>query len=173
MTNAEIEKYITSCVNAFPKSIKVLVITGGECMIFPDKVKYAIGIAKKFGLSTRIVTNGFWASSYKKAKSVLEDLKEANLNEINFSTGDDHSQWVSLKNIRNAAVAAARLAFIPIINIESHDKSSPKILQFFGKDTVFMKLVKENKISMKRGAWMSFDEKIRHKPQELYSSYAF
>ena len=134
-------------------------------MIYPEKVKYAIQLAKEFGLITRIVTNGFWASSYKKAKAILEDLKGSNLNEINFSTGDDHSKWIPLRNVRNAAVAAARLGFIPIINIETHDNSSPKILQFFGKDIAFMKLVKEKKISLERGAWMRFDKNstISHK----------
>lgn len=81
----------------------------------------------------------------KKAKTILEDLKASNLNEINFSTGDDHSKWIPQKNVRNAAVAAARLGFIPIINIETHDNSSPKILQFFGKDKIFMKLVGDKK----------------------------
>lgn len=158
MSNSEMEKYISSCMKAFPKSIKVLVITGGECMIYPEKVKYAIKLAKQFGLTTRIVTNGFWASSYNKAKTILEDLKAHDLNEINFSTGDDHSKWVPLKNFRNAAVAAARLGYMPLINIEAHDESSPAILQFFGKDSVFMKLVEDKKISMNRGAWMRFDE---------------
>lgn len=165
MSNEEITKYITSCVEAFPQSMKVLVITGGECMIYPEKVKHALQLAKTFGLVTRIVTNAFWASSYKKAKTILEDLKASNLDEINFSTGDDHSKWVPQKNVRNAAVAAARLGFIPIINIETHDNSSPKILQFFGKDKIFMKLVGDKKITLERGAWMRFDEKsiVSHK----------
>ena len=55
-------------MKAFPKSIKVLVITGGECMIYPEKVKYAIKLAKQFGLTTRIVTNGFWPQATIKRR---------------------------------------------------------------------------------------------------------
>lgn len=165
MSNNEIEKYISSCMDAFPKSIKVLVITGGECMIYPNKVKYTIKLAKKYGLTTRIITNGFWASTYTKAKAILEDLKKHGLDEINFSTGDDHTEWIPLKNVRNASVAAARVGFSPFINIETHDESSPRILKFLGRDSVFMKFVENKKISMNRGAWMSFDKKrsISHK----------
>lgn len=158
MTDFEIKKYITSCMKAFPNSIKVLVITGGECMIYLQKVKYAIQIAQSYGLLTRIVTNAYWATSYKKAKDILADLKNVGLTEINFSTGDDHSEWIPLNNISYAAIASAQLGYIPIINVETHDNASPGILQFFGNNNIFMKLVKDKKIRIERGAWMRFDK---------------
>lgn len=173
MTNAEIKKYISSCVQSFPKSIKVLVITGGECMIYPQKVKLALKLAKKYRLITRIVTNGFWANDFNRAKKILNELKKYQLDEINFSTGDDHSKWIPLKNIRNAAIAAAEIGYKPIINVETHDLSSPKIIQFFLNDSIFFDFVKNKKIILERGAWMKFQQecKITHSnciPLERY-----
>lgn len=134
-------------------------------MIYPQKVKHAIQLAKSHGLITRIATNAFWASNYRSTKTALEDLKNQGLDEINFSTGDDHSKWVSIRNVRNAAVISARLGFIPIINIETHDNASPNILRKFGHDKVFMELVKKGRIKIERGAWMRFNDNssITHK----------
>lgn len=113
MTYKDMKYYVDSCLLEYHDSLKVLVITGGECMIYKANVYRIIKYATKLGLSTRIVTNAFWATSYKDAYSTITELKKAGLKEINFSTGDDHRKWVPLKNVRNAAVAASRLGFSP------------------------------------------------------------
>lgn len=117
MTYEEMKKYVDLCMKQYHDSLKVLVITGGECMIYRKNVEKIIFYATKIGLSTRIVTNAFWATSYKIAMDIVKRLVDCGLKEINFSTGDEHQKSVPLRNVRNASVASARLGLVPIINI--------------------------------------------------------
>lgn len=48
-------------------------------------------------LLCRVVTNGYWAKSSEIALDILSKCKEAGLDEINFSTGDDHLEYVSIE----------------------------------------------------------------------------
>lgn len=147
------------CLIEYSKSLKVLVLTGGECMIYEDITKASIKYASSLGLITRIVTNGFWATTYKNALTKIKELKDCGLNEINFSSGIDHQQWVPFRKVRNAAVAASRIGFLPIINFESHEptKFDNQLLDILLKDKTLSSLLNENKIKIERGVWMKFD----------------
>ena len=123
MTLTEMKKYLDLCLKEYP-SIKMLVFSGGECTLLKQDLLEMISYAYSKGLSTRIVTNGWWAKSYKIATEKIKILKEAGLNEINFSTGDDHQEWIPFRNVRNAAVAAYRNGLICAINVETKDSSS-------------------------------------------------
>lgn len=68
-------------------------------------VKRIIEYANSLNLSTRIVTNAFWASTEDKAKKYIYSLAESGLDEINFSTGDEHLKFVPIDNILNAVKA--------------------------------------------------------------------
>jgi MoaA/NifB/PqqE/SkfB family radical SAM enzyme len=72
LTVPEIKKYISETVKAY-SSIKVLVLTGGECFLYGKKLEDIIKHASSYGLITRIVTNGFWAKDYNKADETLID----------------------------------------------------------------------------------------------------
>ena len=75
MTYEEMKKYVDLCMKQYHDSLKVLVITGGECMIYRKNVEKIIFYATKIGLSTRIVTNAFWATSYKIAMDIVRKFK--------------------------------------------------------------------------------------------------
>lgn len=139
-------------------TIKVLVLTGGECMLFPKRINLITKYATNLGLSVRIVTNGFWAKNYSIAYDIIKLLVKNGLSEINFSTGDDHQQWIPFKNIRNASVAASRLGLLPIINVETHDNESTNTFGQIVKDKIFLKLIASNKIKIERGIWMNFSK---------------
>lgn len=156
MTYEEMKKYVDLCMKQYHDSLKVLVITGGECMIYRKNVEKIIFYATKIGLSTRIVTNAFWATSYKIAMDIVKRLVDCGLKEINFSTGDEHQKSVPLRNVRNASVASARLGLVPIINIETHDNSSEHTLKRLVKDKVFIGFVSKSLIKIEKGVWISF-----------------
>ena len=86
----EMKSYIDKSLSAYRSTLKVLVLTGGECMLLGNKIYEIIKHGKENGLLVRIVTNGYWAKSYRIAFNKLQKLKNAGLYEINFSTGDDH-----------------------------------------------------------------------------------
>lgn len=115
---------IDSAKNSFP-DIKLIVLTGGECFLLgEDILDNTIKHISKLGLKSRIVTNAFWANSFREAYKTLLNLRESGLNEINVSTGDEHLKWVSLDNIINVIVAAVHNKIPISINIESSASKS-------------------------------------------------
>lgn len=48
------------------ETIKVLIITGGECFLIGNDLVQIIDYASNKGLATRVVTNGYWANNKKK-----------------------------------------------------------------------------------------------------------
>lgn len=95
-----------------------VVFTGGEPMMRPADVLAAISHAKDLGLSTRTVTNAFWAVDMRRAHHMIDELVTAGLDEINFSTGDQHARFVPLANVRRATKAAQRAGLVPHVMVE-------------------------------------------------------
>lgn len=92
--------HIDSAVSTY-KDLQVVVLTGGECFL---NMTYLLSLIKHIhshNLTCRVVTNGFWAKSKEIAVKLLSECKKSGLDEINFSTGDDHLQYVSIDKIKN------------------------------------------------------------------------
>ncbi len=100
-------------------NIKRLIWSGGECFLLGDDLKKGIRYGHSLGLNSRCVTNGFWAISEEVAFNTLKELKKCGLDEINFSTGDDHQLFVSEDKIFNAVIAAAKLGLRVVVSIET------------------------------------------------------
>lgn len=157
--------YMNQVKRDFPK-VKVLVLTGGECTLLPDLTEIIKVGTEEYGLSVRIVTNAHWANSYEKACKKVKEWTEAGLKEINFSTGDEHLEYVSAETIKNAILASVEYGLVPFLNVESQE--SHKIdSNFFVKDEQLSKLVLENKLIIINGIWIDFKhpEEIARKPQ--------
>ncbi|QBR70990.1 hypothetical protein CU048_06515 [Beijerinckiaceae bacterium] len=90
-------------------SLKLVVFTGGEAFLLGDDLRKAVSHISTKGVSTRIVTNGFWADSKGKALKILGDLKDAGLTELNISCDDYHQAFVALDNVKNANEAAIEI----------------------------------------------------------------
>lgn len=155
----KMKKYIEEAMQEFD-SIKVLVLTGGECMLFFEEVIKTIQFASRKGLITRIVTNGFWATSLQKAKEIIKELRVNGLNEINFSTGDNHQEWVPYDNIVNACSAAMEAGLLTVVSVENHDKSifnastflkDHRLLQYYDKSKYSVPL------KVEQSMWMPFN----------------
>ncbi len=58
---------------------------------------------------SRVVSNGFWATSYEAAIKKLAPLVNAGLTELNISTGDNHQVYVPFENVVNGLRAAYEL----------------------------------------------------------------
>ena len=94
---------------------RVVVFTGGEPTRAGKDLFTAIRHADARGLSTRIVSNAYWASTQIQAERMIAKLVGAGLKEINFSTGDQHARFVSLDNIVRATRAAAASSLSAIV----------------------------------------------------------
>ncbi len=110
LSGDNMKKNIKSSLRLF--DIRNVVFTGGEPLLYKNHVEEAISFAKLKGLKTRIVTNGFWASTPEKAESVLLDLIKNGLSEINVSVDDFHQEHIPLSNVKNAIEASLKFGLL-------------------------------------------------------------
>ncbi|MCM1491181.1 MAG: hypothetical protein NC095_10215 [Muribaculum sp.] len=156
--------------------IRVAVLTGGECFIDLDYLLALIRHVHTYNLVCRVVTNGFWASSKENALNILTQCKKAGLNEINFSTGDDHLEFVPLENIINGIEVSVNLGLTVVVNIESGKDRRFNISEFIKDQRISKYLNPRNsetpRLSVINGMWMPFTrESINFLPTlnpELY-----
>jgi hypothetical protein len=167
MSYEDIVKHIDEVTKTFP-SVKVLVITGGECFLLGNDLDNIIAYSTKKGLSSRVVTNAYWAGTPDIAKKRLHDLVDAGLTEINFSTGDDHQKFVRFENIVNAVVAAHELGIKAIcINIETRPNAKCT-LESVESDEILSPLIKEGAVICIAGAWMNFKKSEETEQRPFY-----
>ena len=76
--------------------------TGGEPFLLRDDLLQAIERAKHHGMSTRVVTNAYWAKSADKASEIVKRFKDHGLTEINISVDDMHQEHIPIEYVKNA-----------------------------------------------------------------------
>ena len=65
--------FIKTCTSLYPE-IRVMVLTGGEVLsLVIEMVKRILRLAKSCGLTTRIVTNAFWATTISAASLLMDE----------------------------------------------------------------------------------------------------
>jgi hypothetical protein len=113
------EETITNAITR-SKSLgfEVVVFTGGEATLVGDALLKYIELSTTLGMITRLVTNGHWAVNEQKAEAYVQQLSNAGLVEINFSTGDEHVRFVELDNVVRGAIASLKANFTTAIMIE-------------------------------------------------------
>lgn len=116
ITLAELKETIGKIAQQVP--IKVVVFTGGETTLLGQDLYSALGYCKELGLTTRIITNGFWGYSPNAINMKLDKLIENGLNELNLSTGDNHQKFVSIENVMNISYEAVRRGLPTLISVE-------------------------------------------------------
>ena len=114
------KNHIDEAVKSYP-TIKSLVLTGGECFTLGEDLFTIISYASQKGLLSRVVTNAYWASTFKKAYKMIEKLQNVGLHELNISTGDEHLEWVPFDNVVNVIAASILLKMIIVVNVESSE----------------------------------------------------
>lgn len=159
MSINEIKEYVLACKDTFP-SIGVVVFTGGECTLLKDDLISAIQFCSKIGFTTRIVTNGHWGKSLKKAQEYIQSLTDNGLSELNISTGKDHLKYIPLANILNIIEASALDEKIKgiVVSVEKRDdyeKNSP--IYILRKETANLK--NRKKILIVESPWVNFKQR--------------
>lgn len=152
-----VTKYIDEAIAEYP-TIQILVLTGGECFLLGDDLVRIIHYATCKGLKTRVVTNCYWAKTYQSALNRLKPLVNAGLNEINFSTGDDHAKFVNPENIINAALASNELGIQTIvISVESPEDAGLTSL-YFKNHPILGDFITKKQVGCIDASWISFKQ---------------
>ncbi|MCP4913301.1 MAG: radical SAM protein [Oligoflexia bacterium] len=90
--------------------IPLVVYTGGEPLLYQRDIEIASEYFKSCGVKhMRVVTNGFWGKTKKRALSTLSSLKKSGITEINISVDDFHQKFIPLETIKNAIDACVEL----------------------------------------------------------------
>lgn len=161
MTFEEMKDYVDRSIEAYPETIRTLSLTGGECMLLGKDIDKIFSYAKSKGIKRcTMVSNAFWATDYDKAYSTLKRLKSHGLTVASFSTGEDHNQYVPWMNVRNAAVASARLGIETDIRIENQP-GRMTISRELNADEEVSDLVKQKKLTVTSNSWMKYDNKCK------------
>ena len=156
LTLDQMQKFINSATAAYP-SIKLVAITGGECFTLGEDLFRLISFINKKGLLSRIVTNGSWATSIERSRNIIHRLQTCGLNEINFSTGDSHQQYVPIQNVINGIVAAQEVKMVTVVNVETNKNfnftaekltQSPQLAPYTNSPYLYIVA----------GAWIQFSE---------------
>lgn len=155
MTYDEMKKYIDMSLEAYPDTISTLGLTGGECMLLGKDVDKIFRYAKSKGLICCMVSNAFWATDYDKAFKTLKRLKRNGLRKADFSTGNDHNQYVPWQNVRHAAVAAAHLGIEVCLRIE-YSFCYLDINNAIHSDEEVNDLIQKGKLRLSIDTWMQF-----------------
>ncbi|POM26212.1 pyrroloquinoline quinone biosynthesis protein PqqE [Actinomadura rubteroloni] len=95
-----------------------VVFTGGEATLRWRDLLAGLSHARALGLPTRLVTNAHWAATPDRARDRLRRLKDAGLDEINYSTGDEHVRFVPVERVVHASVEAVRLGLPVVVMVE-------------------------------------------------------
>lgn len=135
-----------------------VVFTGGEPTLKWHNLLKGIEYATSINFPTRVVTNAYWATSHKHAVNKLQKLKDSGLNEINYSTGDEHAQFVPFERVVTATIAALEVGFDPHIMIEVKD-GRMITKDIFLSDPAILALSKENRarVNVIESPWMPMD----------------
>ena len=105
-------------------SIDRVVFTGGECFLLGRELDGLIAHAHELELTTRVITNGYWAVNGRSARERVRTLQTAGLDEMMLSTGTFHQQFVPVARVAHAARAAAAAGIVTRISIEDCDQTT-------------------------------------------------
>jgi hypothetical protein len=82
--------------------LHLVVFTGGEPFLLGNNLLRSVKYCSDKGLTTRIVTNAYWAKTPLLAKRIIKKYIDAGLSEINLSCDDYHQEHIPIENIKYA-----------------------------------------------------------------------
>lgn len=120
MSAEEMISFTDMGADAFP-DLGSVVFSGGECFLLGPDLDRAVAHARRKGMGTRCVSNGYWATSREAARRRMRALLDVGLTEMNFSTGDAHQVFVPWERVVEGAIAAAECGILSLISVETRE----------------------------------------------------
>lgn len=88
---------------------------GGEPFLYYNEMIEGFEYAQKNGFYSSVVTNGYWATSVKKAEEKIKPLIELGLSRMELSIDRFHQEFIPLNRVRNALFALRKLGIQVLI----------------------------------------------------------
>jgi organic radical activating enzyme len=122
-TEVKLDTVYAAIDQAAKLKFKNVVFTGGEATLYFENLIAGIKYAKSKNFPVRLVTNAHWAKDIITTNETVASLIAAGLDEINFSTGDEHLKFIPIENIYNAVVTCTALSLRNVLMYEIRDQS--------------------------------------------------
>jgi organic radical activating enzyme len=129
--------------------VKGISFTAGEPLLYLNDLIALIRLCKKYGIYSRVVTNGFWAKTRPQANDIVSALMAAGLSQLRISFSRWHQAHVSRENIVTAAASCQKLGLDYFVSFvtdlsetdapyeqflqDNHLKYFPEPLIYFGR----------------------------------------
>ena len=118
-------EHVIDAAAALDRPPATIVFTGGEPMMYPDRLERLLERCTDHGLPTRVVTNGFWARSLHSGRRLLHRLALAGLDSLNFSADKYHLEFLEAQTFRNAVTLAREVGFPVVVNTVINETVDP------------------------------------------------
>lgn len=109
------EQFTTEALTALIHDIaddgrtELVVFTGGEPFLKPERLATALAAVRAAGLRAGITTSASWARTEERARKMLESLPHDVISELAVSADRHHLPFLSLDHVRNGISAALSL----------------------------------------------------------------
>lgn len=122
--------------------------TGGEVFTVYDLLRSSVREAGRRGLASRLVTNGFWATTVEKAREKLLPLVDNGLITVNVSYDKIHEGFIDRSRVQNVVHAALELDVEVVVAHLTLGGSAPETV---GQILSELEVSSESNISMVLG----------------------
>ncbi|MDQ7995213.1 MAG: radical SAM protein [Luteibacter sp.] len=140
---------------AASRDFRVAVFTGGEATLRWKDLLAGLSYAREKGLKTRLVTNAHWATRESVARTKLRALIAAGLDEINYSTGDEHARFIPLERVALACRVAIDLGLSTFVMVESRkERAINREVLLAHPEILAIPEEKRRKLSISESPWM-------------------
>lgn len=114
----------------------VFSLSGGEAFLDFALLRELVAYGRKLGGETTCVTNGYWATTDDRARSMLAELRDAGLRALGVSTSRYHQRYVKLTRVQRALRIAHELGMETVIKYAQvrGDEAQVEELQAWAKD---------------------------------------
>lgn len=109
MTEATIVRLMDEAAAAAAGDPLKFALSGGEPFLDLPMLLRVIAHGRRLGGEVTCVSNGYWATSPEKARTVLQSVKDAGLTKLGLSASRFHQEFVNLKRVERALAAGRQI----------------------------------------------------------------
>ncbi len=157
------------------RQVKCISVTGGEPMLYPEKVMKIADLVEKSNKEFVIFTNGYWCNSDDETLNILMQLKKKGLTKILTSVDTFHQKFVSIENVSRLVRICRSLG----INVNIHSSiinsnlfKTDMLLQQLGQNKLGANIAQSPVIPIGRASTLPPDEIIRQiRPCNIHCSF--
>ncbi len=121
------EQYVENIVESMREfGLKHIGITGGEPLLHRELLERICKRFREAGISSFLATNAHWASSPQSAAKLMRELSRCGVARLNLSVDEYHQKGIPIRNVCNAAMAAAEQGIDYEVHISAFDTETAR-----------------------------------------------